>query len=141
MNPTNLSQAKRGAESLFHRYRPPGGVYDEMFGHDGSLREHWHEFADLADALGPQELRRRWEQASRLIHEDGVTYNVHGDQGRDRRWELDALPLLIRVIWLMNECVSSCLTVRESSALTEVMPWMGIRSLPSLSAPWLPRFK
>jgi uncharacterized circularly permuted ATP-grasp superfamily protein/uncharacterized alpha-E superfamily protein len=43
------------------------------------------------------ELGRRWEQAGRLIQENGVTYNAHSDpQGRDRRWELDALPLVMR---------------------------------------------
>jgi uncharacterized circularly permuted ATP-grasp superfamily protein/uncharacterized alpha-E superfamily protein len=46
--------------------------------------------------LGPRELTRRWEHAGRLIHENGVAYNVHGDpQGSDRRWELDPLPLLM----------------------------------------------
>ena len=46
--------------------------------------------------MGRPELGRRWEIAQRLIRENGVTYNVHGDeQGRDRPWELDALPLLI----------------------------------------------
>ena len=96
MNPANIASEKLGAESVFHRYEPLGPVYDEMFAADGRMRGHWQEFANLLDALGPQELSRRWEQARRLIHENGVTYNVHGDpQGRDRRWELDALPLLM----------------------------------------------
>src|SRR5258708_38927381 len=96
MNTTRLSPAPRGAESLFHLYEPPPGVYDEMLAPGGELREPWHEFAGLFDALGPHELSRRWQQARRLIREDGVTYNVSGDQHRDRRWELDALPLLMR---------------------------------------------
>src|SRR5690606_15222805 len=51
----------------------------------------------LLDALGRDELDRRWQQARRLIHENGITYNVHGDpHGRDRRWELDAPPLLMQ---------------------------------------------
>ena len=46
--------------------------------------------------LGPQELARRWEQARRLLRENGVTYNVYGDpRGTDRPWELDPLPLLL----------------------------------------------
>ena len=46
--------------------------------------------------LGPQEMARRWSQARRLIHENGVTYNVYGDpQGMDRPWELDAIPLVV----------------------------------------------
>ena len=46
--------------------------------------------------MGPRELAGRWEQAGRMLRENGVTYNVHGDpEGNDRPWELDALPLLL----------------------------------------------
>ena len=46
--------------------------------------------------LGPDELRRHWEHARRLIHENGVTHNVYGDpNGLDRPWSLDPIPLLI----------------------------------------------
>lgn len=96
MNSANIASEKMGAQSVLDRYQPVPGVYDEMFAPDGRMRSQWHQFAGLLDALGPRELSRRWEQARRLIHEDGVTYNVHGDpHGRDRRWELDALPLLM----------------------------------------------
>ena len=50
----------------------------------------------MLDRLGVEELTQRWEQARRLIHENGVTYNVYGDpQGMHRPWELDAVPLVI----------------------------------------------
>ena len=50
----------------------------------------------MLDSLGVEELTRRWEQARRLIRENGVTYNVYGDpQGMQRPWELDAVPLVI----------------------------------------------
>jgi uncharacterized circularly permuted ATP-grasp superfamily protein/uncharacterized alpha-E superfamily protein len=50
----------------------------------------------MLDSLGVEELTRRWEQARRLIRENGVTYNVYGDpQGMHRPWELDAVPLVI----------------------------------------------
>ena len=67
-----------------------------MFSAPGVLRPHWKQFVEALDAMGRPELGRRWEIAQRLIRENGVTYNVHGDeQGHDRPWELDALPLLI----------------------------------------------
>src|SRR5947209_15684385 len=81
---------------LFNGYRPLPGVYDEMFSAPGVLRPHWRQFVELMNRMGPSELGRRWEQAQRLIRENGVTYNVHGDaQGKDRPWELDAIPLLL----------------------------------------------
>ncbi len=96
MNSAHIALNPLADKSVFARYEPPGAVYDEMFAGDGRLRGHWGEFASLVDGLGPLELTRRWQQARRLIDENGVTYNVHSDpQGRDRRWELDALPLVM----------------------------------------------
>jgi uncharacterized circularly permuted ATP-grasp superfamily protein/uncharacterized alpha-E superfamily protein len=97
MNATHLEGEELAAGSLFGAYRPPQGVYDELLEADGRPRSHWQTFVQLLDALGTDELERRWQAARRLIHEHGITYNVHGDpEGRDRRWELDALPLIVR---------------------------------------------
>ena len=67
-----------------------------MFASDSDLRPQWQTFVSLLDRMGPPELSRRWEQGQRLIHENGVTYNVYGDpRGMDRPWELDSIPLVI----------------------------------------------
>jgi uncharacterized circularly permuted ATP-grasp superfamily protein/uncharacterized alpha-E superfamily protein len=72
------------------------GTADEMIEPDGSLRPHWRMFVSQLDDLGPEELPRRWEQARRLIRENGITHNVYGDpDGLDRPWNLDMVPLLI----------------------------------------------
>lgn len=69
---------------------------DEMVEADGSLRPHWKMFVSQMDDLGPEELPRRWEQARRLIRENGITHNVYGDpDGLDRPWNLDMVPLLV----------------------------------------------
>ncbi|MDB5173237.1 MAG: hypothetical protein JWO87_2512 [Phycisphaerales bacterium] len=69
---------------------------DEMVEPDGSLRPHWRMFVNLLDDLGPEEIPRRWEQARRLIRENGITHNVYGDpKGLDRPWNLDLVPLLV----------------------------------------------
>jgi len=96
MNALSTAREKLHPASLLGSYQPPAGVYDELLDADGMVRPQWHEFVHLLGALGRDELERRWQQARRLIHENGITYNVHGDpRGRDRRWELDALPLLM----------------------------------------------
>lgn len=70
--------------------------FDEMVEADGSLRPHWRMFVNLLDDLGRDELMRRWEQARRLLHENGITHNVYGDpNGLDRPWNLDFIPLLV----------------------------------------------
>ena len=93
---TQQAESSLSTSSLFENYRKSPVAYDEIVAADGSIRPHWQKFATALDQLGAAELGRRWEQGRRLIHENGVTYNVHGDpQGMDRPWELDAMPLLI----------------------------------------------
>ncbi len=82
--------------SLYRGYAAPAHLYDEMCDATGALRPSYQMFVTLLDDLGPKEIRRRWDQARRLIHENGVTYNVYGDPaGMDRPWNLDTIPFLI----------------------------------------------
>jgi len=77
-------------------YRPNPDIPDEMIEADGSLRAYWRMFVSQLDDIGPDELPRRWEQARRIIRENGITHNIYGDpQGIDRPWNLDMVPLLI----------------------------------------------
>jgi uncharacterized circularly permuted ATP-grasp superfamily protein/uncharacterized alpha-E superfamily protein len=83
--------------SLMDNYQPIPGTYDELRGHDGQIRPHWQHFADALDTLGPQALEERRREARRLIRDNGVTYNLHGDHlGMSRPSDLDLLPVLIR---------------------------------------------
>jgi uncharacterized circularly permuted ATP-grasp superfamily protein/uncharacterized alpha-E superfamily protein len=97
MNAPLTSSIAAPARGTFgRRYDVPAGSYDEMFAADGSLRASWQMFVSLMDDLGPAEVNRRWDESRRLIHENGVTYNVYGDPaGMDRPWNLDAIPFLI----------------------------------------------
>src|SRR5687767_9671043 len=77
-------------------YTPRTPANDELLEPDGALRPHWRMFVSMLDDLGPAELGRRWEQARRLIRENGITHNVYGDpNGLDRPWNLDLVPLLM----------------------------------------------
>lgn len=75
---------------------PPAEITDEMILPGGELRPHWGTFVERLDKLGQTELHRRWGQSQRLIHENGVSYNVYGDRaGMDRQWQLDPIPLVL----------------------------------------------
>ena len=42
------------------------------------------------------EFKRRIETSRRLIHEQGITYNVYGDaRGNERPWQIDPVPFII----------------------------------------------
>jgi len=88
--------ASRLPRGFAHSYIPQTPRSDEMLEADGSLRPHWRMFVSMIDDLGSEELTRRWEQARRLIRENGITHNVYGDpNGLERPWSLDLVPLLI----------------------------------------------
>jgi uncharacterized circularly permuted ATP-grasp superfamily protein/uncharacterized alpha-E superfamily protein len=71
-------------------------AWDELIGPDGQPRAHWRNLVDLLASWQPEELSRRWEQARRLIHDNGVTYNVHEDRTDEQRpWVLDPIPLVV----------------------------------------------
>lgn len=81
---------------LAERYTPTFPAQDEMIEVDGSIRAHWRPLVSMLDDLGPAELLSRWDQARRVIRENGITHNVYDDpQGHARPWQLDLLPLLL----------------------------------------------
>jgi len=82
---------------LVDDYRPLPGCYDEMRPSAGEVRPQWQYFLDALRTLGPAGIEERWREAARMVRDNGVTYNLNGDdQGMSRPWELDLLPLLIR---------------------------------------------
>ena len=94
-NPPEMVEGNR-PQTFAGNYSGAGNLPDEMTGPDGALRPHWQGFVAMLDDLGSDELRRRWDHARRLIHENGVTHNIYGDpDGLDRPWSLDPIPLLI----------------------------------------------
>jgi len=77
-------------------YRFSAGSYDEMCAAAGTLRPHWEYLIRSLEALGIEELKRREQEAQRLLRENGVTYNVYDDpQGMTRFWELNLVPVLL----------------------------------------------
>jgi uncharacterized circularly permuted ATP-grasp superfamily protein/uncharacterized alpha-E superfamily protein len=74
-----------------------GGSYDELSADGMTPRPHWAHLMDALQAIGPDELGRRWSRAERRIRENGITYNVYGDpQGANRPWNIDIVPFLIQ---------------------------------------------
>jgi uncharacterized circularly permuted ATP-grasp superfamily protein/uncharacterized alpha-E superfamily protein len=83
------------SENLLANYSPPPGSYDELFDEGGQIRECWRAFAAGLEAMGSQGLSQRYEQARRLLRENGVQGAAGISHQADRAWELDPLPLLI----------------------------------------------
>jgi uncharacterized circularly permuted ATP-grasp superfamily protein/uncharacterized alpha-E superfamily protein len=96
MTPGAVAIDSQVQQELLKGYQPYVQVHDELLGEGGMLRPQWQKFIPALAQLGPTEIARRWEQSRKVIRENGVTYNVHGDPaGLSRPWELDAIPLLL----------------------------------------------
>ena len=80
-------------------YQPPlryGDAYDESSADGVTPRPHWAHVMESLQAIGSEELGRRWARAERRIRENGITYNIYGDPlGASRPWQIDIVPLLI----------------------------------------------
>ncbi len=78
------------------KYNPPGGFHDEMLTAAGGVRASWQPMVELLNGLGPDGLAKRWQEGRRLIHNNGVTYNVYGDpKSLERPWPLDPIPFVL----------------------------------------------
>ena len=79
MNSALPVSAVPSASAWLTDYRPPNGAYDEMREPNGAIRPAWQPLIDSLGEIDRLTLVSRWEQARRVIRENGVTYNVHGD--------------------------------------------------------------
>ncbi len=77
-------------------YVVDGAGYDEMCSAAGVLRPQWRELMHAFDEMGGDELENRNDELRRLLQENGVTYNVHGDlHDTLRPWMVDPVPILM----------------------------------------------
>jgi uncharacterized circularly permuted ATP-grasp superfamily protein/uncharacterized alpha-E superfamily protein len=80
----------------FPGYTAPDNCYDELCGADGQPRPHWRRLIEQLGSWQSAELADRWEQARRLIRDNGVTYTMQDEKsGEQRPWVLDPIPLVI----------------------------------------------
>jgi uncharacterized circularly permuted ATP-grasp superfamily protein/uncharacterized alpha-E superfamily protein len=84
------------ADPLLSQYRRTPGWFDECLTEKGAVRPPYAALLQSLKLTGPGELKRRWENSRRLVHEQGIAYNVYGDaRGLERPWQLDPVPLVI----------------------------------------------
>ncbi|MFA5256710.1 MAG: circularly permuted type 2 ATP-grasp protein [Opitutales bacterium] len=82
--------------SILNGYAPPSGAYDEVFDGVGNTRQHWSTVTDKLAQIGADAFRQRAAQVRRIVQENGVTYNAHGDtEGSHRQWVVDPLPMIV----------------------------------------------
>lgn len=68
---------------------------DEMTTNDGRITTNWDVLARHYERLGPERMEQNFEEVSKQLRENGVTYNVYDDpEGMNRAWQLDPVPMI-----------------------------------------------
>jgi uncharacterized circularly permuted ATP-grasp superfamily protein/uncharacterized alpha-E superfamily protein len=121
------SETKPAPASLLASYQSNAGAFDELLGPGGRSRPHYTRLMDTLEEFGVAETRRRRETCERLVHEQGITYNVYDDaRGIERPWQLDPIPFviapeewlsletgLIQRATLLNKILADCYGAQE----------------------------
>ncbi len=82
--------------TLLANYPASEAAYDELLAADGKPRPHYSKLIGALEEFSAPELKRRSDTCQRLVHEQGITYNVYGDpRGMERPWQLDPIPFII----------------------------------------------
>ncbi|MDP2226144.1 MAG: circularly permuted type 2 ATP-grasp protein [Moraxellaceae bacterium] len=81
---------------LLAAYPHDPACFDEVRAADGAPHPHWEGFARVLGTFTPAQMQQRQDLVNRLVHENGITYNIYGDaNGLNRPWRLGPLPNLI----------------------------------------------
>ena len=112
---------------LLAKYQSHDAAFDELLADGGEVRPQYVQLVSALEGFSPEELQRRSDTCRRLVHEQGITYNVYGDpRGMDRPWQLDPIPLviapdewrtleagLIQRATLLNKILADCYGAQE----------------------------
>ena len=70
------------------------GSYDEVYGREPQMREHWQHLLKGFKGLGAKGIMERHLKAERILRDDGATYN-DGSSRHATTWQLDPVPVLL----------------------------------------------
>jgi len=96
MHSADTMMSEQNLANPVPQYQPLAGAYDELLDGRGAPREKYKFILNSYQEIGEHELLQRRKELSRLLKENGVTYNVYGgDAARERLWSLDLMPFLM----------------------------------------------
>ncbi|MFC0020047.1 circularly permuted type 2 ATP-grasp protein [Roseibacillus persicicus] len=96
MSQSQTSPTPGGGDGLFANYKGLEGSFDEFLDPDGSPRPTWQDFSERLRGLGKDGLGLSWRRGEELLRENGISYNLLGDQSQNKRpWNLDPIPALM----------------------------------------------
>jgi uncharacterized circularly permuted ATP-grasp superfamily protein len=81
---------------FFNKYDPIVGVWDEMYGADSNIREHYAQVIDYLSKESAEDLNKKEELAKRLFMSQGITFTVYNSgEGIEKIFPFDIIPRII----------------------------------------------
>src|SRR6195952_506349 len=82
--------------AYFDKYSPINGVWDEMYGSDANVRDHYRKVIEYISGESPDELNKKEELAKRLFMSQGITFTVYNSgEGIEKIFPFDIIPRII----------------------------------------------
>ncbi|MDB5148081.1 MAG: hypothetical protein JWQ57_2101, partial [Mucilaginibacter sp.] len=82
--------------AYFNQYSPIDNVWDEMYGLDANVREHYRKVIDYISKESADDLNKKEELAKRLFMSQGITFTVYNSgEGIEKIFPFDIIPRII----------------------------------------------
>jgi len=82
--------------AYFDKYNPIDGVWDEMYGADNHVREHYRKVIEYISKESAGDLNKKEELAKRLFMSQGITFTVYNSgEGIEKIFPFDIIPRII----------------------------------------------
>jgi uncharacterized circularly permuted ATP-grasp superfamily protein len=82
--------------AYFDKYSPIDGVWDEMYGADSQIRDHYRKVIEYISKESADDLNKKEELAKRLFMSQGITFTVYNSgEGIEKIFPFDIIPRII----------------------------------------------
>jgi len=82
--------------AYFDKYNPIDGVWDEMYGADSHVRDHYQKVIEYISQESADDLNKKEELAKRLFMSQGITFTVYNSgEGIEKIFPFDIIPRII----------------------------------------------
>ena len=82
--------------AYFNEYSPIKGVWDEMYGQNAEVREHYRKVIEYISKESADDLNKKEELAKRLFMSQGITFTVYNSgEGIEKIFPFDIIPRII----------------------------------------------
>ena len=83
--------------AYFNKYDPISGVWDEMYGANCSVRDHYLKVIEYISKESADDLNKKEELAKSLFMSQGITFTVYNSgEGIEKIFPFDIIPVLLQ---------------------------------------------